>query len=98
MARDAAIPVSRRFARWQRNVAVTAVATVIAVGVPYFYSTFGSDSTTELAAPHSSPSALRPPPDTSRRFDTAPSNETEPVNAKADKDRKQNTQIASRKR
>lgn len=93
---EAVIPVSRSFARWQRNVAVTAVAAVIAVGVPYFYSTFGSDSTTELAAPN--PSYLRPLPDSAFRLDNASNIQTEPANAKADKDRKQNTQIASRKR
>ena len=68
----------------------------IAVGVPYFYSTFGIDSTTELAAPN--PSSLRPLPDSAFRLDNASNIQTEPANAKADKDRKQTTQIASRKR
>lgn len=96
-ANEVTFPASRRFTRYQRNVAVMAIAAAIAVGLPYLYSTLDVGSTTELAAPHSSPPALRPLPDPARRFDTASRNETEPANPKPHKDRKQNTQIASRK-
>ncbi|MFT3743416.1 MAG: hypothetical protein QM785_03880 [Pyrinomonadaceae bacterium] len=86
----------RRFTRWQRNLAVTAVAGVIAFGSPYIYSKLDGDSTTELAAPK--PAPARPLPDTSLRFDTSSNDREQPVNGKTESERKQNTQIASRKR
>jgi len=88
--------VHGRFTRWQRNLAVTAIAAVIAGGSPYIYSKLDGDSTTELSAPN--PSASRPLPDSPPHSDISSNDRNEQVNGTIEKERKQNTQIASRKR
>ncbi|HQZ97365.1 MAG TPA: hypothetical protein PLP21_13670 [Pyrinomonadaceae bacterium] len=77
-------------------MAVTAIAAVIAVGSPYIYSMFDGNSTRELAAPN--PAASLPLPESALHSVISSSDRSKQVNRKVERERKQDTQIASRKR